>query len=167
MRKKTVYGEAEAALARKSKKLAESQLRFTNPERLAAAMNDYIEWRAFALWVRLVVKMQGGLSEEMKILLEDRCPGILDEAAAHRQSHPREPEDLWRRLISWLDHEKFGSVRAEGWLHALGYYATRDPRMDQLTDYWLQCDETWKRNAPLVLPTFDLWRQQAASQIKA
>jgi hypothetical protein len=47
--KKTLYSQAEAALGRKSKKLAESQLRFTNPERLAAAINEYIDWRAFAL----------------------------------------------------------------------------------------------------------------------
>jgi hypothetical protein len=36
--KKTVYTQAEAALDREAKKLAESQLRFTNPERLAATI---------------------------------------------------------------------------------------------------------------------------------
>ena len=44
-------------------------------------------------------------------------------------------DDTWLRLISWLDRETFGFAQAEGWLHALGYYATRDPRMDKVTDY--------------------------------
>jgi hypothetical protein len=68
--KKTLNSQAEAALARKAKKLAESQLRFTNPERLAATINDYIEWRAFAFWVRLVVETEGVVSPDMKRLFE-------------------------------------------------------------------------------------------------
>ena len=163
--KKTLYHQAEAALARKSKKLAESQLRFTTPERLAAAINDYIEWRALAFWVRLVVDIEGRVSPDMKALLDRRCPGFLDDAEAYHRTHAGEHEFIWLRFISWLDRETFGFAQAEGWLHALGYYATRDPRMDQITDYWLRCDDQWKRNRPPVLPTFEQWRQ-AASQTK-
>jgi hypothetical protein len=164
--KKTLYREAEMALARKAKRLAESQLRFTNPERLAAAINDYIEWRAFAFWARLIVETQGGVSPDLKALLDDRCPGFLDDAEAYRRAHPGEREFLWLRLISWLDRQRFGFARAEGWLHALGYYATRDPRMDKVAEYWLQCDELWKREPPSEFPTFEQWRQ-TASQTKA
>ena len=164
--KKTLYNQAEAALARKSEKLAKSQLRFTNPDRLAATITDYIESRAFAFWVRLIVETEGGVSLDMKALLDERCPGFLDDVEAYRRAHPREREFLWLRLISWLDRETFGFAQAEGWLHALGYYATRDPRMDKVADYWLQCDDRWKQNRPPVLPTFDQWRQ-AASQSKA
>jgi hypothetical protein len=160
--KKTLYSQPEAALARKSKKLAESKLRFTNPDRLAATITDYIEWRAFALWVRLIVETEGGVSQDMKALLDERCPGFLDAVEAYRRAHPREREFLWMRLISWLDRETFGFAQAEGWLHALSYYATRDPRMDQITDYWLRCDEQWKRNPPPALPTFEQWRQTAS-----
>jgi hypothetical protein len=156
-----LYRHAEEALARKSQKLAESQLRFTNPERLAATINDYIEWRAFAFWVRLIVETEGMLSPDMKMLLDERCPRFLDDAEVYRRAHPREREFLWLRLISWLDRETLGFARAEGWLHALGYYATRDPRMDKVTEYWLQCDERWKQNRPSVLPTFEEWRQAA------
>ena len=164
--KKTLYSQAEAALARKSEELAKSQLRFTNPNRLAAAITDYIEWRSFAFWVRLIVEIEGGVSQDMKALLDERCPGFLDHAEVYRRAHPREREFLWLRLIAWLDRETFGFVQAEGWLHALGYYATRDPRMDQITDYWFRCDEQWKRYRPPVSPPFEQWRQ-AALQTKA
>jgi hypothetical protein len=162
---KTRNNQAEAALARKSKMLAESQLRFTNPDHLAATINDYIEWRAFAFWVRLIAEMEGGVSPRMKALLDDRCPGFLDDAEAHRRAHPGEREFLWLQLISWLDRETFGFARAEGWLHALGYYATRDLRMDKVAEYWLQCDELWKREPPSEFPTFEQWRK-AASETK-
>jgi len=160
--KKTFHSQAEAVLARKSKKLAESQLRFTSSERLGATIDDYIQWRAFAFWVRLIVETEGVVSPDMKRLLDDCCPGFLDDAEAYRRWHPREREFLWLRLISWLDRKTFGFAQAEGWLHALGYYATRDPRMDQVTEYWLQCDERWKQDRPSVLPTFEQWRQAAS-----
>ena len=163
--KKTLYSQAEAALARKSKRLAESQLRFTDQDRLAATITDYIEWRAFAFWVRLIVETEGSISPEMKALLDERCPGFLDDVEAYRRTHPCEREFLWLRLISWLDCRTFGFAEAEGWLHALGYYATRDARMDKVIDYWLQCDDRWKHNRPSVLPTFEQWRQ-AATQSK-
>ncbi len=159
--KKILYRDAEMALARKSQKLAESQLGFTNPERLAAAVTQYVEWRSFAFWVRLIVEIEGGVSPTLKTLLDDRCPGFLDDAAAYRRAHPRDREFLWLRLISWIDREKFGFAQAEGWLHALGYYATRDQRMDRVTDYWLRCDDDWKRERPPVLPNFEQWRQAA------
>jgi hypothetical protein len=151
------------ALARKSQKVAESQLHFTNPERLGAAITEYIEWRAFAFWVRLIVQIEGRISAETKAVLDDRCRGFLDDAAAYERAHPREREFLWLRLISWLDREIFGFAQAEGWLHALAYFATRDDRMDRITDYWLQCDSGWKRQRPRVLPGFEQWRQAAVA----
>jgi hypothetical protein len=159
--KKALYSKAEAVVAEKSKELAESQLRFTTPERLAGSINDYVEWRAFAFWIRLIVETEGAISPDMRQLLNDRCPGFLDDAETYRRDHPRQREFLWLRLISWLDRETFGFAQAEGWLHALSYYATRDPRMDRVTDYWLQCDERWKQDRPEVLPTFEQWRQAA------
>src|SRR5215475_9974600 len=92
--KKTRYSQAEVALARKSKKLAESQLRFTTPTRLAAAITDYIEWRAFAFWVRLIVDNEAGVSQDMKALLDKRCRGFLDDVEPYRRAHPREREFL-------------------------------------------------------------------------
>ena len=84
--KKSLYSQAEAALAHKSKKLAESQLRFTNPDRLAATITEYIESRAFAFWVRLIVETEGGVSPDMKALLDERCPGFLDDVDAYRRA---------------------------------------------------------------------------------
>ena len=55
----------------------------------------------------------------------------------------------------------FADPIAENWRHALGYYATRDPRMDQLRAHWKRCRQAWKRQPPATLPRFESWRATA------
>jgi hypothetical protein len=62
----------------------------------------------------LIVEIEGGISAEMKAVLDERCPGFSEDVAAYPRAHPSEREFLWLRLISWLDREIFGSVQAEG-----------------------------------------------------
>src|ERR1035438_7526149 len=40
--------------------------------RFDAAITEFIEWQAFAYWVRLVVEIEGGISTKMQSLLEER-----------------------------------------------------------------------------------------------
>ena len=165
MRKTSQLREAEAALGLESQRLAEAQLKNVDPERLAQAITDYIEWRTFAYWVRLVVETEGRVSAEMKTLLEQRCPGFLRCAEDYRRAHPKEREFLWLRLISWVDDNIFGFAKAEGWPHALGYFAARDPRLDRVRAYWLLCDEDRKRNCRGRLTDLAEWRRAALAHV--
>jgi hypothetical protein len=119
MRKTSQLRDAEAALGAKSRRIAEAQLKNVGPDRLSQTISDYIEWRIFAYWVRLVVETQQCVSAKMEALLEQRCPGFLDSAEDYRRAHPKEREFLWLRLISWIDDTVFGFAKAEGWPHAL------------------------------------------------
>lgn len=58
--------------------------------------------------------------------LQERCPGFLEYAAAYAKEHHGETEFLWLRFLEWTDERLFHVSIAEGWRHALGYYATRD-----------------------------------------
>ena len=156
--KQARFQKAELVLAKRSQKLAEFQRQFVTPERLAETITDYIEWRAFAYWVRSIVEAEGYVSTTMKASLEARCPGFLTSASASHEG----PASLWLRLISWIDQHLFPYAKAEGWSHALGYYAVRDPQCDQIENYWLHCDSAWKRSRPLAFPTFEEWRHGAA-----
>ena len=93
--------------------------------------------------------------------LRERCPGFLEYAAEYARQHPGEQEFLWLRFLEWTDEKLFQTPIAEGWRHALGYYATRDPRMDQLRAYWKRCRQTWKLQPPATLPSFESWRASA------
>jgi hypothetical protein len=152
---------AEIALGARSRHQAEAQIKLVNPQRLAATITDFIEWRAFAYWVRLIVESEGCISCEMQLLLRERCPGFLEAAAAYRQSHHREEEFLWLRLIDWIDGHVLDFAISEGWQHALGFYATRDSRLDRIREYWLHCDKLWKSHRPAEFPSFEDWRRAA------
>jgi hypothetical protein len=154
-------GKAEADLGRQSKQLALDERELVAADRLAQTITEFVEWRAFSYWLRLTVETQGSVSNPMIEILQVRCPGFLEYATAYAQEHAAEPEFLWLRFLEWTDEKVFQVSIAEGWRHALGYYATRDPRMDQLRAYWKQCRRTWKLQPPESFPSFEAWREAA------
>ena len=161
MKSSTRQREAEIALGTRSRHQAEAERKLVEPARLDSAITEFIEWRTFAYWVRLVVEIEGGISTKMQALLDERCRGFTASLAAHGKSHPNEREFLWLRLIEWIDNTIFESACTEGWRHALGFYATRDPRLDRVRQYWLHCDDAWKAKPPAQLPSLHDWRQAA------
>jgi hypothetical protein len=153
--------KAERDLGRRSKHLAEEECELVAPERLAQTITEFIEWRAFSYWFRLIVETQEIVSDPMVAILQERCPGFLEYAAAYAKEHPGEPEFLWLRFLEWADEKLFHVPIAEGWRHALGYSATRDPRMDQLRAYWKQCRRAWNLQPPASFPSFEAWCESA------
>jgi hypothetical protein len=153
--------KAELNLARRSKQLAEDEYRLVAPDRLAQAITEFIEWRAFSYWLRLTVETEGRISDFVVATLRGRCPGFLENATVHPKLEPGEPRFIWLRFLEWTDEAIFHVAIAQGWRHALGYYATRDPRMDQIRMYWKQCRRAWKLQPPAPLPGFDSWRESA------
>jgi hypothetical protein len=161
MKRVSKYRTAGVDLGRQSKQLAEDERGLVAPDRLAQTITEFIEWRAFSYWFRLTVETQGFISDPMMAILRDRCPGFLEYATAYAKEHPGEPEFLWLRFLEWTDEELFQVSMAEGWRHALGYYAARDPRMDQLLAHWKQFRRAWKLRPPASLPSFEEWRESA------
>ena len=161
MKRLSKFRKSEIELTRYSKRLAESESQLVAPERLAEAITEFIEWRAFSYWLRLVVETDGCVSQSMAAILNQRCPGFLEYTAAFSKHHPREPEFLWLRFLEWVDKTVFRVAIAQGWRHALGYQSMRDPRMDRLRAYSKQCRREWTLAPPSPLPTFDAWRQSA------
>ena len=161
MKRLSKFRKAELDLGRRSSQLAKDQSQHVAPDRLAETITEFIEWRAFSYWLRLIVETQGFVSEPMIAVLQERSPGFLEQAAAYARLHPREPEFLWLRFLEWADEKVFQLPTAEGWRHALGYYATRDPRMNQIRNYWIRCRLEWKLRPPASFPSFESWRESA------
>ncbi len=152
---------AEVALGRRSPRVAEDESRLVTRAVLDEAITKFLEWRAFSYWLRLCIETEGTVSDSLAATLQDRCPEFLDYAAAYARQHQGEREFLWLRFLEWTDEKLFQGPIAEGWRHALGYYATRDSRMDQLRAYWKSCRQTWKLQPPASLPSFESWRASA------
>lgn len=153
--------DAEIELGQQSQKLAEDESRLVARHLLDEAITEFLEWRAFSYWLRLCVETDGSVSESLAAMLRERCPGFLEDAADYARMHPDEQEFLWLRFLEWTDEKLFQKPTAEGWRHALGYYATRDPRMDQLRAYWKHCHQAWKLQPPATRPSFESWRASA------
>jgi hypothetical protein len=155
--------KAEIALAERSKILAEHERQFVSAERLDDTIRDFIYWRAFSYWVRLVV--DHGRSASLVIAsINERCPGFLEYVACYEKAHPEEQPFLWLRLITWIDEHIFALPKAESWRHALGYYAARHPLMARIEKYWARCDEEWKIRKPEPLPAFEVWHRAAREE---
>ena len=161
MKKTDHLHEAEIAIGARSRHQAEAETKNVGANRLATGITEFIEWRAFSYWLRLIVETQGFVSEPLIAVLQERCPAFLEYATAYARQHPREPEFLWLRFLEWTDERLFHLAIAEGWRHALGYYATRDPRMDQIRKHWKQCRQAWKLQPPAPFPDFESWREAA------
>jgi hypothetical protein len=150
---------AENALAAHSRHQAETELARVDADRFAAAITEFVKWRAFAYWVRLIAEKRGTFP--VQAILQVRCPGFLESLTEQRQSHPEEPEFLWLHLIDWIDVHCFQDAQAEGWQHALGYCAARGERLDRVRAYWARCDEEWDQHLPTQIPEFEEWRRAA------
>ena len=79
---------AELDLGQRSKQLAEDERGLVAPDRLAQTIAEFIEWRAFSYWLRLTVETQGFVSDPMIAILQERCPGFLEYAAAYAAGPP-------------------------------------------------------------------------------
>jgi hypothetical protein len=161
MKRTTRNPAAEVELGRRSQKVAEDESRLVARHLLDEAVTEFLEWRAFSYWLRLCVEADGSVSESLAAMVRERCPGFLEYAAEYAAQRPGEPEFLWLRFLEWTDEKLFRTPIAEGWRHALGYYATRDPRMDQLRAYWQHCHQAWKLQPPALRPNFETWRASA------
>jgi len=152
---------AEVELGNRSRKLAEDESKLVPRDVLDAMITEFVEWRALSYWLRLCVETNGSASDSLAAFLRERCPGFLEYAAAYARRHSSEQEFWWLCFLEWTDEKFFRTAIAEGWRHALGYYAARDPRMNQLRAHWKWCRQTWKLQPPASFPSYESWRASA------
>jgi hypothetical protein len=120
------------------------------------AYEEYIRWQAFVLWARAVVELEGSAPSWLEAILRKRCPGIAEES--------NKPELLGLQLLPWVHKQVFGFAKEEGWLDALAFYGFRDTRSQGYWAYWEHCDNDWKKQRPVAIPTFVQWSRSALSR---
>lgn len=151
-----------------SRREARQQAKRIPWERLALAVDQFVAWRAFLLWVRAISEAERGVPQWLAEVLEARCPGFLQAATGTAQKHPRTAEpEFWLELSRWIDENPFHEAKDEGWLSALRYYASCDLRWEQLWSYWEECDAQWRQTRPASYPALEEWRQTAESRVPA
>ena len=136
-----------------------ASVKLVAPERLAEAVSRYIDWEAFAYWVRPCLELGFPMPQEVACELRQRCPGFLEV----RQPGARD----WQQLISWIADQHFEHAKSEGWFEAILLFAQRHPRANRTPEYDDHCEEVWRTQRPAPYPPFEQWRSNADSYIES
>jgi hypothetical protein len=132
------------------------------PEHLAAAVSRYIDWEAFAYWVRAALERSEPLPREVARGLDERCPGFLEfhGRSSSEAFHP------FSDLLRWIGEHFFAEAIVEGWFDAIVHLAGMHPRAVRTMDYADHCDELWGANLPQPYPSFAEWRRAADAYVE-
>jgi len=135
-------------------------------ERLAAEVERYVDWEAFAYWARSPLVEGGGLPPEVERELQARCPGFLDQDQGLRGNDPPGKPQSWVRLLAWGEEQFFSNAKKEGWLDAVLFHAANHPRKVRTSEYWAHWDNQWSRDPKAPYPSFDKWRKDADDYVE-
>ena len=146
--------------ARKSSKLVD-------PDSLEGAVSRYIDWEAFAYWVRPALERGSSeLPAEVVGELERRCPGFLEAHKKPRKRNSASVSQTWQQLMLWIGDHFFSEATNAGWFDAILIQAGSHPRAIRTREYADHCDELWSASLPVPYPTFEDWRRDADSYVE-
>lgn len=131
----------------------------TSWRNLADACEQMLEWHSFALWVRAIIGAERSLPQWLRRAIDQRCPGFLEG-----RSNADNLDSLWLDLSTWIDEHDFTAARRGSWIEALHYYSGRDPRSEQIWQYWERHEAAWREQKRALYPTADEWRQDVLKQ---
>jgi hypothetical protein len=145
---------------------ARASFKLVAPDRLAEAVSRYIDWEAFAYWVRPALELGSELPVEVSHEFEDRCPGFLEVHNKARKRDPASVSQRWQQLMLWVGDHFFSEATTEGWFDAILIQARSHPRAIRTREYADHCDELWCASLPVPYPTFEDWRRDADSYVE-
>ncbi len=132
-----------------------------DPERLAAAASQYMDWEALACWARPALECPSELPAEVRNELGYRCPGFLGLIDVARGQQCRAAAQGWHQLMCWIADHVFENAKAEGWFDAILIQVQNHPRAIRTVEYADHCDEVWGAHLPIPYPSFEDWRRDA------
>lgn len=144
-----------AATALIDRRMREQSLRVPW-SRLAAAVDQIVEWRAFSLWVRAIAETETSLPEFVREAIEERCPGFLQGMVFSGTA-----DTLWTELLAWSEQQVFTQAMQDGWIEAAHYYSGLHPRSEQAWQQWERSTAAWACTKPARYPFFTEWWTEA------
>lgn len=134
--------------------------KLVDPERLAQAIQRFIDWEAFAYWARLALEGSRPLPSEIAQEINSRSPGFVEFNTKEREADRRIPQD-WHRLMLWIGEHFFQDAKTEGWYDAILISAHNHPRAIRTMEYCDHCEQVWDSDLPIPYPSFEAWRRDA------
>ena len=135
----------------KARAEAERQARGVPWLTLFEYQQQYIEWEAFTLWVHAIEEAESHAPGWLRNAVEANCPGIRVSRSTK----------LWQCLDNWKQQAVFAKPKAEGWMRAISFSATRDLAYSAIWAYWSYCEQLWSAERPDSYPSFEEWKSSA------
>lgn len=123
----------------------------------AARVNEYIEWEALAFWARLIAESARGTPEHLVAVLNERCPGFVDQIAGKDARRTGFSTRLWRDLLAWIERHQLARTTSDVDLDAVRAAARTHLRGERIAAYWAHCSSQWKTRPPGRYPGFEEW----------
>ena len=134
------------------------QQEIANASTPTSATSQYVEWEAFALWVRSLVEATREVPAVVQVTLEERCPGFLARVIAARAKPCSDPQWLWDQLRCWIEEHAFAEALRNSSIDSVRADAHRQLRSERVVDYWTVVQAHLVKEK---LPTFEQWLAQA------
>jgi hypothetical protein len=127
--------------------------------RLADAIEAYVEWLSFAYWLQPLFASHLALPERLAKEVERKAPGFL-EIAAQLESSKEKPPEIESHLVRWT--ERYFSMAKEGnWFDSVRDQIHNHPRYVRISEY----SRHWHKERPQddlrLYPSFRRWSRAA------
>lgn len=124
--------------------------------RLSAEVERVLEFRAFSLWTRAILEIEGSIPDAVLASIEERCPGYGIRKRGNRDLGP-----LWTDILAWSEQFFFTESKTGGWIEAAHYYSGMDPRSEQTWQHMERSVGEWSEQRPTHYPDFTEWWKAA------
>lgn len=161
MHKKRKTRDAMDHLARSAREKADKEARRIPWPLLLSSQSLYVDWTEFRCWVCCLSEIPGHIPEVARRELQVRCPGFLEAEADYQNGRIEGEHTLYMRLYAWVQDHFFAIQEQEGWLNAVTWYASRDPRSLRAYSHMSECKGRWALAQAISYPSFEQWREDA------
>lgn len=151
----------ETAHVTASERRVRSSAKLVHPNRLAEAVDRYMDYEAIALWARPALERGPELPQEVARELGQQCQGYLDTLPKNKATALQSSGQEWDELMLWIAGHFFQDAKQEGWFDAILIQVRSHPRAIRTMEFADQCDELWGRDLPGPYPPFEKWRKEA------
>ena len=124
--------------------------------RAADVIDAYVDWLAFAHWLRPLIGGNLKSPTEVARELQRRCPDFAPERLTGRPQ-----EEGWQSFVKHIEDRFFSKVNQECWLDYVREKACNHPRHVRTIAYSDRWVQERSRDLTLPYPPFPQWRQAA------
>jgi hypothetical protein len=128
--------------------------------RIAEAIEAYVDWLSFAYWLEPLFENNLALPERLAKEVESKAPGLL-EIVAQLESEKRKASEIESYLMRWIEDRHFSEAKEGNWFDRVRSQIHNHPRYVRISEY----SRRWRKERPQdclrLYPSFPRWSRRA------